>query len=177
MKFTKTSLADAVTIELTRLGDDRGSFARTFCAETFAQHGLATEFPQANHSANVSAGTLRGMHYQRAPHGEVKLVRCVKGALWDVIVDLRPESPTYMQWEGFELSAANGRMLYVPAGFAHGFQTLEDDTHATYQVSHPYTPSAEGGVRWDDPAIGIAWPRPVAVISGKDAAWPLLGQA
>lgn len=177
MKFIKTSLADATLIELTRHGDARGYFARAFCAETFAREGLATEYPQANHSANLKAGTLRGMHYQRAPHAEAKLVRCVKGALFDVIIDLRPESPTHRRWEGFELSAGNGRMLYVPAGFAHGFQTLEDDTHAVYQVSYPYTPEAEGGVRWDDPEFGIAWPRPVAVISEKDAAWPLVGPA
>lgn len=173
MKFTKTSLKDAVVIDLTKHGDARGFFARTFCAETFAREGLVSDFVQANHSANVTAGTLRGMHYQRAPHGEVKLVRCVKGAIHDVIVDLRPESPTYRRWEGFDLTAETGRTLYVPAGFAHGFQTLEDDTHVVYQVSHPYTPEAEGGVRWDDPAFGIKWPRPVSVISDKDASWPL----
>lgn len=174
MKFTKTSLADAVLIELSRFTDARGYFARTFCRETFAREGLVTDFVQANHSANTRAGTLRGMHYQRAPHGEVKLVRCVKGALHDVIIDMRPESPTYRRWEGFDLTAENGRMLYVPAGFAHGFQTLEDDTHATYQVSCAYTPGAEVGLRWDDPAFGIAWPRAVSVISDKDAVWPLV---
>lgn len=173
MKFTKTNLKDAVVIDLTKHGDARGFFARTFCAETFAREGLVSDFVQANHSANVTAGTLRGMHYQHAPHGEVKLVRCVKGAIHDVIVDLRPESPTYRRWEGFDLDAETGRTLYVPAGFAHGFQTLEDDTHVVYQVSHPYTPEAEGGVRWDDPAFGIVWPRPVSVISDKDASWPL----
>jgi dTDP-4-dehydrorhamnose 3,5-epimerase len=173
MKFTKTSLKDAVVIDLTKHGDARGFFARTFCAETFAREGLVSDFVQANHSANVTTGTLRGMHYQRAPHGEVKLVRCVKGAIHDVIVDLRPESPTYHRWEGFDLDAETGRTLYVPAGFAHGFQTLEDDTHVVYQVSHPYTPEAEGGVRWDDPAFEIVWPRPVSVISDKDASWPL----
>jgi dTDP-4-dehydrorhamnose 3,5-epimerase len=114
------------------------------------------------------------MHFQHPPHGEVKVVRCVQGALLDVIIDLRPESPSYRRWEGFELTAENGRSLYVPVGFAHGFQTLRDDTHATYMVSYPYTPGAEGGVRWDDPAFGIDWPLPVSVISDKDAAWPLL---
>ncbi len=173
MKFTRTSLQDAVVIDLTKHADARGFFARTFCAETFAREGLASAFVQANHSANVSAGTLRGMHFQRAPHGEVKVVRCVKGAIHDVIVDLRPESPTYRRWEGFDLDAETGRTLYVPAGFAHGFQTLEDDTHVVYQVSHPYTPGAEGGLRWDDPAFGIRWPSPVSVISDKDASWPL----
>ena len=174
MQFTKTSLADAMVIDLKKLGDERGFFARTFCAAEFAKAGLVAEFVQANHSHNVAAGTLRGMHFQRAPHGEVKLVRCVQGAIHDVIIDLRPESPTYRRWEGFDLDAETGRMLYVPAGFAHGFQTLRDETHVTYQVSHPYTPAAEGGVRWDDPAFGIAWPLPVGVISPKDAAWPLL---
>lgn len=177
MKFTKTNLADAVLIDLTRLADDRGFFARTFCADTFAKEGLVSVYPQSNHSSNLKAGTLRGMHYQKAPHEEVKLVRCVKGALHDVIIDLRPDSPTYMKWEGFDLTEENGRILYVPAGFGHGFQTLADDTHAAYQVSHPYTPGAEGGVRWDDPALAIRWPLPVSVISDKDASWPALPTA
>jgi dTDP-4-dehydrorhamnose 3,5-epimerase len=172
MKFTKTRLADAVLIDVDRHTDARGYFARTFCAATFAEQGLVSDFVQTNHSANVKAGTLRGMHYQHAPHGEVKVVRCVKGAIHDVIVDLRVESPTYRQWEGFELTAETGRTLYVPVGFAHGFQTLEDDTHVVYQVSHPYTPGAEGGIRWDDPAFGIVWPLSVSAISDKDAAWP-----
>lgn len=174
MKFIKTSLADAVLIEQQRHGDSRGYFTRTYCADEFAAAGLVSEFVQGNHSANVAKGTLRGMHFQHAPHGEVKVVRCVKGALLDVIIDLRPDSPTYRRWEGFELTAENGRSLYVPVGFAHGFQTLEDDTHATYMVSYRYTPGAEGGVRWDDPVFGIDWPLPVSVISDKDAAWPLL---
>ena len=175
MKFIKTSLEDAVVIEQQRHGDARGYFSRTYCATEFAGAGLVSAFVQANHSANVAKGTLRGMHFQHAPHGEVKVVRCLQGALLDVIIDLRPESPSYRKWEGFELTAENGRSLYVPAGFAHGFQTLQDDTHATYMVSYPYTPGAEGGVRWDDPAFGIDWPLPVSVISDKDAAWPLLG--
>jgi dTDP-4-dehydrorhamnose 3,5-epimerase len=174
MEFIRTSLTDAVVIELRKLADDRGFFARSFCAEEFGRAGLATSFPQSNHSHNLKAGTLRGMHFQRPPHGEVKVVRCVKGAIHDVIIDLRPESPTYRRWEGFDLTEENGRMLYVPAGFAHGFQTLRDDTDVTYQVSHPYTPGAEGGVRFDDPAFGIAWPLPVGTISEKDAAWPWL---
>lgn len=177
MKFTKTSLLDAVVIELEKRADERGFFARTFCAEEFGRAGLVTSYVQANHSANVKAGTLRGMHFQRAPHGEVKVVRCVKGAIHDVIIDLRPESPSYRRWEGFDLDAESGRTLYVPAGFAHGFQTLADDAHVAYQVSHPYTPGAEGGVRWDDPAFAIAWPLPVSVISEKDAAWPLMATA
>jgi dTDP-4-dehydrorhamnose 3,5-epimerase len=172
MKFRKTSLADAMLIDLEPRADERGFFARTFCTAEFAAQGLETSFPQSNHSHNLKAGTLRGMHYQHPPHGEVKLVRCVRGAILDVIVDLRPGSPSYGQWEGFELTAENGRILYVPVGFGHGFQTLEDMSDVTYQVSHPYTPGAEGGLRWDDPAIGIAWPLPVSVISEKDAAWP-----
>lgn len=175
MKFSKTSLNDAMLIELEKRGDERGFFARTFCTREFAQAGLETSFVQANHSRNVKAGTLRGMHYQKAPHGEVKLVRCVKGAIHDVIIDLRAGSPSYGRWEGFDLDAEEGRMLYVPAGFAHGFQTLQDDTDITYQVSHPYTPEAEAGVRWDDPAFGITWPLALSNISEKDAAWPLVG--
>lgn len=174
MKFTKTDLADAVLIELEKREDERGFFARTFCIEEFDRAGLETRFVQANHSHNVAAGTLRGMHFQRQPHGEIKVVRCVRGAIHDVIIDLRPESATYRRWQGFDLDAESGRMLYVPAGFAHGFQTLTDETDVTYQVSYPYTPAAEGGVRWDDPMFGIVWPRPVTVISDKDAAWPLL---
>ena len=172
MKFSKTSLADAILIDLEPRADDRGFFARIFCADEFGRHGLVTDYVQANHSYNRTRGTVRGMHYQRAPHGEVKLVRAVQGAILDIIIDLRPGSPSYLKWEGFNLSAANGRILYVPVGFAHGFQTLEADTHVTYQVSHRYTPGAEAGLRWDDPAFGIRWPLPVASISEKDAAWP-----
>jgi len=171
MLFSPTTLKDAMLIDIEKRGDDRGYFARTMCRDEFAAHGLVSEFVQANHSYNRMRGTLRGMHFQRAPHEEVKLVRCVRGAILDVIIDLRPASPTYRKWEGFELSAENGRLLYVPGGFAHGFQTLVDDVDVTYQVSHPYTPTAEGGVRYDDPAFGIEWPEPVTVISPKDASW------
>lgn len=172
MEFLKTSLQDAVLIDLTKFEDSRGFFARTFCAEEFAKQGLVIQFPQSNYSYNVSKGTLRGMHYQKAPYGEVKLVRVVQGAILDVIIDLRPDSSTYLKWEGFELTAENARTLYVPVGFAHGFQTLVDQTHVTYQVSHPYTPGAEGGLRYDDPTFGINWPLPVSTISDKDASWP-----
>jgi dTDP-4-dehydrorhamnose 3,5-epimerase len=171
MLFSPTTLKDAMLIDIEKRGDDRGYFARTMCRDEFAAHGLVSDFVQANHSYNRSRGTLRGMHFQRSPHEEVKLVRCVRGAILDVIIDLRPDSPTYRKWEGFELSAENGRLLYVPGGFAHGFQTLVDDVDVTYQVSHPYTPAAEGGVRHDDPAFGIRWPEPVTVISPKDASW------
>jgi dTDP-4-dehydrorhamnose 3,5-epimerase len=174
MKFHKTTFDGAALIEPTRHGDARGWFARVFCADEFAAQGLEAQFVQANHSHSARRGTLRGMHFQRPPHAEVKLVRVLRGSLWDAIIDLRDGSPTYAQWQGFELSDRNGHMLYVPAGFAHGFQTLEDDTDVTYMVSHPYTPAAEGGVRWDDPAIGIDWPLPVSVISDKDTAWPSL---
>ena len=172
MIFHETSLADATLIDIEPRGDDRGFFARVFCEREFAARGLETRYVQANHSRNARKGTLRGMHFQKAPHGEVKLVRAVRGAIRDVIVDLRRGSPSYGKWEGFDLTAENGRILYVPAGFAHGFQTLEDECDVTYMVSHAYAPGAEGGVRFDDPAFGIVWPLPVSVISEKDAAWP-----
>jgi dTDP-4-dehydrorhamnose 3,5-epimerase len=172
MRFTPTTLKDAVLIDLDKREDPRGWFARIFCEEEFAAAGLETRFVQSNASANPKAGTLRGMHYQHAPHAEVKVIRCTRGAIWDAIIDLRPDSPTRGRWEGFELTVDNGRMLYVPEGFAHGFLSLEDASEVSYLVSYPYTPGAEGGLRYDDPAFGIAWPRPAAVISDKDAAWP-----
>lgn len=172
VQFEKISLHDARLITLTKHGDDRGFVARTFCRELFSGEGLVTEFPQANHSSSAHKGTLRGMHYQRAPHGEVKVVRVVRGAIYDVIIDLRPDSPTYLKHEGFELSDENHRMLYVPAGFAHGFQTLEDRTEVVYPVSHPYTPTAESGIRFNDPVFGIRWPLPVSTMSDKDKSWP-----
>jgi dTDP-4-dehydrorhamnose 3,5-epimerase len=172
MRFTPTTLQDAVLIDLEKRADPRGWFARTFCEAEFAAAGLATRFVQANASANPQAGTLRGMHFQHAPHAEVKVVRCTRGAIFDAIIDLRPHSPTFRRWEGFELTAENGRMLYVPEGFAHGYLTLENDSEVGYLVSYPYTPGAEGGLRYDDPGFGVAWPSEVAVISDKDAAWP-----
>jgi len=172
MKFQETRLNGAFIIDLDELRDDRGFFARAWCENEFAEHGLNTALKQANMSSNRSKGTLRGLHYQVAPHEETKLVRCTQGALYDVIVDLRPDSPTHLQWIGVELTAANHRMLYVPEGFAHAFQTLEDDTEAFYQVSEFYTPGAEGGLRYDDPAIGVEWPLQVTAISEKDASWP-----
>ncbi len=174
MIFHDTTLAGATLIELERRGDDRGHFARTFCAREFGAAGLPTAFVQQNMSVSAEAGTVRGMHFQRAPHAEAKLVRCVRGALLDVIVDLRDGSPTWLHHEAFELSAANGHMLLVPEGFAHGFQTLVDDVEASYLVSAYYAPEAEGGLRHDDPRLGIAWPLPVSVISPKDASWPLI---
>ena len=172
MKFSKTSLQDAVLIDLDKRQDERGFFARTFCAEEFARAGLVTSFPQANHSCNVRAGTLRGMHFQKAPHGEVKLVRCVAGAIWDAIIDLRPELA--------HLSAL-GRLRALRGERPHALRPrrlrprLPDPDRrggSHLLVSHPYTPGAEGGVRYDDPAFAIAWPRAVSTISDKDAAWP-----
>lgn len=172
MQFFRTSLVDATLIEIQKIKDDRGYFARTMCQTEFAEHGLICDFVQANHSYNRSKGTLRGMHYQLAPHGEAKLVRCVRGAIYDVIIDLRQGSETYLLWAGFELTAESGRMLYVPPGFAHGFLTLVDDVDVIYQVSHTYTPAAEAGCRFDDPMFGIEWPSQIRVVSAKDERWP-----
>lgn len=172
MIFSETQLPGAYVIELEKRGDARGFFARAFCQREFAAHGLMTHIAQTNVSFSQTRGTLRGMHYQAAPYAEAKLVRCTRGSILDVIVDLRPESPACKKWLGVELTAANYRMLYVPEGFAHGFITLEDCVEVTYQVSQFYTPEAERGVRWDDPAFGIEWPLAPAVISDKDSHWP-----
>ena len=174
MRFTPTPLSGAYLIHLDPRLDARGLFARAFCAQEFAAQRLETSFVQANISSNTRAGTVRGLHFQRAPHAEVKLVRCVKGALYDVIVDLRERSDTYLRWFGAELSEDNGAMMYAPAGFAHGYQALSDGATAFYMVSAYYAPQAEGGLRHDDPKLAIAWPRAVSDISDKDAAWPLL---
>lgn len=174
MIFTPLPLDGAYLIELERRADARGMFARAFCRDEFAEHGLITEIAQCNLSTNVRAGTLRGLHFQRAPHAEVKLVRCVRGALYDVIVDVRDGSPTYGRWYGAELTEDGGEMMYVPEGFAHGYQALTDGAAAFYMVSAPYAPEAEGGLRYDDPALGIQWPQPVTDLSEKDAGWPLL---
>ena len=172
MIFTKGPLPDTYIIDPDKKRDDRGFFARAFCEREFAEHGLARPMVQTNVSFNPRRGTLRGLHFQRAPHREAKLVRCTRGALYDVVVDVRPASPAYGEWMGVELSADSHRMLYVPEGFAHGFLTLEADTEVTYQVSSFYTPGAEGGLRYDDPALAIDWPAPVRVLSEKDRAWP-----
>jgi dTDP-4-dehydrorhamnose 3,5-epimerase len=174
MIFTKTPLAGAYVIEQERRGDARGYFARTLCAREFAAQGLATTFVQANTSLSVEPGTMRGLHYQRAPAEETKLMRCIQGAMWDVIVDIQPGSPTYLQSFGAELSAENGRQMYVPKGFAHGFMTLKPDTIAAYMVDEFYTPGVEEGFRHDDPALGIDWPMAATVVSNKDRAWPLI---
>lgn len=173
MIFEETKLGGAFVLDLERREDPRGFFARTWCANELADHGLATRLVQANMSWNPRPGTLRGMHFQHAPHAETKLVRCTRGAIYDVIIDLREESPTFKDWIGIELTDENRRALYVPEGFAHGFQTLVPECEVHYLVTEFYTPSAEGGVRWDDPAFAIEWPDPEnALVSEKDASWP-----
>ena len=161
-----------VVIELERHEDERGFFARSFCADEFAAHGLSARVAQCNISFNRQRGTLRGLHFQRPPHAEAKLVRCTSGAIYDVAVDLRPASPTFCGHVGVEITARNRRMLYVPPGFAHGFQTLEDDSEVFYQMSEPFAAEAAGGVRWNDPAFAIAWPLDVQVISERDSSYP-----
>ncbi len=173
MNFTETELQGAYIIEPEKLGDERGFFARTFCSKEFEQHGLKSAFPQCNISFNKIKGTVRGMHYQSAPYEEVKLVRCTKGAVYDVIVDLRTQSPTYLKWIGVKLTEENHKMLYVPEGFGHGYQTLMDASEIFYQVSEFYTPEAEKGLRWNDPAHGIEWQKITPLlISEKDKNWP-----
>lgn len=175
MIFTETKLPGAYIIEMEKRSDARGFFARAYCQREFAEHGLIMTIVQTNVSFSQTKGTLRGMHYQTAPYAEAKLIRCTQGSIFDVIVDLRPASPAYTAWIGVELSAANQRLLYVPEGFAHGFLTLEEAVEVTYQVSQFYTPEAERGARWNDPAFGIEWPLPVSVISDKDNHWPDYG--
>jgi dTDP-4-dehydrorhamnose 3,5-epimerase len=172
MIFSKTKLRDSFIIEVERLEDDRGFFARGWCKREFESHALVSRLVQANMSLNKKKGTLRGMHYQIAPYEETKLVRCTRGSVYDVIIDLRPDSSTYKDWLAVKLSADNHRMLYVPEGFAHGYLTLEDDTEVFYHVSEFYTPTAERGVRYDDPAFDISWPLKVQVISDRDKRWP-----
>jgi dTDP-4-dehydrorhamnose 3,5-epimerase len=174
MIFTETPLAGACIIDLEPRGDSRGFFARAFCQREFAERGLDPLVAQGNISFNYHRGTVRGLHFQFPPAAETKLVRCTRGAIADVIVDLRPESPTYLRHVVVELSAGNRRALYVPARFAHGYQVLEDHTETTYAVGAFYTPEAESGLRYSDPRLQIAWPLPVTELSGKDAAWPLL---
>jgi dTDP-4-dehydrorhamnose 3,5-epimerase len=172
MIFTETSLRDAYLVELEQREDERGFFARSFCQREFSELGLDPCVVQCNISFNRHSGTLRGMHYQIPPHTEAKLVRCTRGAIYDVIIDLRPSSPTYQKWTGVELTAENRSALYIPAGFAHGFQTLTDDSEIFYQMSEFYAPEAARGIRWNDPTFGITWPLPVRVISKKDSAIP-----
>ena len=167
-------LSGAFTIEMQRLEDERGFFARSFCAREFEARGLPGAMPQSSVSFNTRRGTLRGLHYQAEPHAEDKLVRCTAGAIYDVIVDLRPASPTRRHWFGIELSAENHRSLFVPKGFAHGFITLREDTEVLYMISVPYVPGFDRGVRWNDPRVGVEWPLQPTVVSARDAAFPLL---
>lgn len=168
MKFTTTPIAGVWLVEMERSEDDRGWFARSWCAGEFVAHGLSTAFSQSSTSFNRRRGTLRGMHYQVAPHAEAKLVRCTRGAMYDVALDLRPSSPTFCKWFAAELTADNGRALYIPEGCAHGFQTLADDTEVLYQIAGEYHPASGRGVRWDDAAFGIQWPLLEPQISDRD---------
>jgi dTDP-4-dehydrorhamnose 3,5-epimerase len=172
MKFHETPLLGAYLIELEKRGDERGFFARAFCEKEFGAAGLETRFVQINNSLTGMKGTLRGLHYQLPPSAEVKVVRAIKGALWDVIVDLRAGSPTYLKWYGDELTEDNRRMMYAPRGFGHGFVTLTDNVETFYLDSAFYDPRAERGVRWDDPAVAVEWPITPTVISDKDGKWP-----
>jgi dTDP-4-dehydrorhamnose 3,5-epimerase len=174
MTFQETPLHGALVAQLERKDDERGFFARVWCEDEAVAHGIDPRVAQCNLSYNRLRGTLRGMHYRVAPHAEAKTIRCVRGAIFDAIIDLRPESPSYLQWFGVVLSADNRTSLYVPEGLAHGFQTLEDDTEVLYLTNKVYAPVAERGVRWDDPAFGIEWPdADVRVMSERDRNWPL----
>ncbi len=173
MRFTETTVRGAYLIDPERRGDERGFFTRLWCRDEFAERGLTADFVQCNDSFSARRGTLRGLHYQDAPYGEVKLVRCVRGAVFDVLVDLRRESPTYTRWFGTELTADSRRMLYVPEGCAHGYLTLQDDSEVVYPVSRLYRPEAERGIRWNDPQFSIEWPiKESLTLSPKDQQWP-----
>jgi dTDP-4-dehydrorhamnose 3,5-epimerase len=174
MRFQETELRDAWLIESEPVWDERGFFTRVFCSREFREHGLQTVFEQHSISYSRVRGTLRGLHFQKDTHAEVKIVSCLKGAIWDVIVDLRPGSPTFRRWRAFELTEKNQRQLYISAGFAHGFQSLVDDVEVHYLISAFFVPGAAAGVRFDDPAFGIAWPLPPTAMSGKDRSWPYL---
>jgi dTDP-4-dehydrorhamnose 3,5-epimerase len=174
MIFRELRLSGALLIRPEKLSDDRGFFARTWCREEFRAHGLVNQFVQGSVSVNPVRGTLRGLHLQRPPHAETKLLRCTRGAVFDVIVDLRPDSPTFREWLAVELTADSYDMLYVPEGFAHGFQTLRPETEVDYLISPAYEPAAAAGVRFDDPLLGIEWPLPITRLSQKDCSWPLL---
>ena len=172
MEFAPTELPGAFLVKLKRIEDHRGFFARGWCKDEFCKHGLNPEMLQLNIGFSHTKGTVRGLHYQEAPHAEVKFMRCTRGAIFDVVVDIRPESATYGRWVGFELSAENGQMLYAPEGFAHGYQTLTDDAEMYYMTTKPYAPGSARGIRYDDPAFQIDWPETVSVISDADKNWP-----
>ena len=177
MKFTPTAIHGAFLVESDPATDDRGFFFRAFCNREFEAHGLSPNFVQCNICGNYGKGTLRGLHYQMAPALESKFIRCIRGAIHDVIVDLRPDSPTFLQHVAVELSSENRRALYAPPMCAHGYQTLTDDAHVFYQTGANYAPEQERGVRHDDPRLGLSWPLPVTSISEKDAHWPRLGRS
>jgi len=174
MKFTETPLKGSFVIDLEPFSDDRGWFARTFCKKDFQEIGHHKEWVQLNHSVTYKKGSIRGMHFQYPPHSEIKMVRCIAGAIYDVIIDLRQESSSFLQWFGAELSADNKKMLYIPEGFAHGFQTLTDDCQLIYHHTSFYVPGAEGGIRYDDQRVNIKWKQPVADISERDKNHPLI---
>ncbi len=174
MTFSQTALKGSYVVDLGIYEDERGWFARTYCKNEFAAIGHTQEWVQMNHSFTNDKGTVRGMHYQLPPFSEIKLVRCITGAIYDVIIDLRKGSATFLQWIGVELSAANKKMLYIPEGFAHGFQTLQDNTQLIYHHSQFYTPGVEAGIKYDDPAINIKWPEPVTILSTRDNEHPFL---
>ncbi len=174
MIFTETTLKGSYLVGLEPVADERGWFVRTWCKNEFAEIGLSAQWVQLNHSYTSQTGTLRGMHYQLPPFSEIKLVRCIAGAVYDVIIDLRKDSPTFLQWFGTTLSAANKNMIYIPGGFAHGFQALHDDCELIYHHAQFYTPGVEGGIKYDEPKVNIEWPLPVAAISDRDKAHPFL---
>jgi dTDP-4-dehydrorhamnose 3,5-epimerase len=174
VKFTPTKIAGVWVVELERHTDERGFFARLWCPEEFASHGLNPRLSQCSMSYNRQQGTVRGMHYQAEPFAEAKLVRCGRGAIFDVALDLRPASQTYGQWEGVGLSSDNRTMLYIPEGCAHGFQTLSAEADVNYYISERYRPESARGVRWNDPAFNVTWPLPVRTIAGRDSLWPLV---
>jgi dTDP-4-dehydrorhamnose 3,5-epimerase len=174
MQFVPLEIADAILINVEPHSDERGLFARVFSEEEYAAQHLPTHFPQCSTSFNHSRGTIRGLHYQRKPHEEAKVVRCTRGSIFDVIVDLRRNSPTFRHWVGLELTEDSRSSIFVPAGVAHGFQTLSDNAEVYYQINVPYVAEAASGIRWDDPTIGVRWPLPVSVISSRDAALPTL---
>lgn len=177
MIYRKTPLSGVFLIEPELIHDERGFFTRTFCAQEFREHGMDGRFVQCNVSGNRLRGTLRGLHFQKAPYAERKLVRCTRGSMFDVAVDVRPESPTFGEWFGAELSEENHELLFIPEGVAHGFQTLSDGTEVSYQISQYYHPEAVAGIRWDDPAIGVPWPLPEPILSARDRGLPLLSAA
>ncbi len=176
MRFIPSDLSGVWLIELEPRSDDRGFFARTYCEQEFAARGLGTHWPQTNLTRTLRRGMVRGMHWQADPRPEVKLVRCSAGAIWDVVVDVRPKSPTYGRWEAFELTADNGRQLYIPGGFAHGFQCLADGSEVAYMMGESYVPELARGLRWDAPEVGIAWPLPDPFLSERDRGLPSLAE-